>query len=61
MGAGGKCYGNDEDKASVIVLKLQSTVGYTSESVVCESCLEWFHLKCIGLKRPRRIGFVIHD
>lgn len=24
----------------------------TSESIVCESCLEWFHLKCIGLKTP---------
>ena len=21
----------------------------TSESIVCENCLEWFHLKCIGL------------
>ena len=24
----------------------------TSESIVCESCLDWFHLKCVGLKRP---------
>lgn len=20
------------------------------ESIVCESCLDWFHLKCVGLK-----------
>ena len=23
----------------------------TSESVACESCLNWFHLKCVGLKK----------
>ena len=22
-----------------------------SESVACESCLDWFHLKCVGLKK----------
>ena len=26
-----------------------------SESVACESCLDWFHLKCVGLKKaPKR-------
>ena len=24
----------------------------TSESIVCESCLDWFHFKRVGLKRP---------
>ena len=26
-----------------------------SESVACESCLDWFHLRCVGLKKaPKR-------
>ena len=24
----------------------------TSESIVCESCLEWNHLRCVGVKKP---------
>ena len=24
-------------------------------SIACEKCLEWFHLKCVGLKRKPNI------
>jgi len=24
----------------------------TSDSIVCESCLEWYHLRCVGLTKP---------
>ena len=24
----------------------------TSDSIVCESCLEWYHLICVGLTKP---------
>ena len=23
-----------------------------SESIVCESCLDWFHLRCVSMKKP---------
>ena len=23
-----------------------------SESIVCEGCLDWFHLRCVGMKKP---------
>ena len=25
-----------------------------SESIVCESCLDWFHLRCVTMKKPPR-------
>jgi hypothetical protein len=25
---------------------------YLDESIVCHGCLEWNHLKCVGLKAP---------
>jgi len=33
----------------------------TSDSIVCESCLEWYHLKCVGhlRKSSGSVGDVI--
>ena len=27
----------------------------TEDSIICDSCLSWFHFNCLGLKKPPKI------
>ena len=54
MVGGGGCYEMQVEDDHVGLLRVPCTKIYTQPSIVCDSCLTWYHFKCESLaKQPK--------